>query len=89
MVSSPNDPDLVQMDSKIAELTRQIAEDQGVIKQAESELKTLNSTLSIEELSAQLEMVSFLFQFSIQKIILTFTLELSSCKPKMRKWNLS
>lgn len=57
LVSSPNDPDLVQMDSKIAELTRQIAEDQGVIKQAESELKTLNSTLSIEELSAQLEML--------------------------------
>ncbi|XP_059351123.1 homologous-pairing protein 2 homolog [Daphnia carinata] len=55
LVSSPNDPDMVQMDSKIAELTKQIAEDQEVIKQAETELKTLNSTLSIEELSAQLE----------------------------------
>ncbi len=62
MISSSNDPDITQMDSRIFELTKQVAEDSDVISKAEKELKLLNSTLSIEEASTQLTTVFNFFK---------------------------
>ena len=45
------------MDAKISELTRQNAEDEAFIKNAESELKSLNSKLSIAEATSKLKKV--------------------------------
>lgn len=61
LISSANDPDITQMDSRIFELTKQVAEDSDVINKAEKELKLLNSTLTIEEASAQLNTVFSFF----------------------------
>ncbi|EFX89589.1 proteasome [Daphnia pulex] len=57
LVSSPDDLNITEIDAKISELTRQNAEDEAFIKKAESELKILNSTLSIAEATSQLKML--------------------------------
>ncbi|XP_046646824.1 homologous-pairing protein 2 homolog [Daphnia pulicaria] len=57
LVSSPDDLNITEIDAKISELTRQNAEDETFIKKAESELKILNSTLSIAEATSQLKML--------------------------------
>lgn len=61
LVSSPGGANVTEMDSRILELTRQIAEDEDFLKKAESQLKVLNSSLSIEEIKDQLKSVCFLF----------------------------
>lgn len=58
LVTSPNGANVAEMDSRILELTRQIAEDEDFLKKTESELKVINSSLSIEEIKDQLKSVS-------------------------------
>ena len=58
LVSSPDDvSNIAQMDTKISELTRQNAEDETFIRNAETELKNLNSKLSIAEATSKLQKV--------------------------------
>ena len=59
LVSSPDDLNIPEIDAKITELTRKNAEDEAFIKKAESELKILNSMLSVAEATSQLKMVFF------------------------------
>lgn len=88
LVSSPaGDLNITEIDAKISELTRQNAEDETFIKKAESELKILNSTLSIAEATSQLKMV-FSFLFCILIMFLEVNLSLfCSCVKKMKQWN--
>jgi 26S proteasome regulatory subunit (ATPase 3-interacting protein) len=77
LVSSPDDLNITEIDAKISELTRQNAEDETFIKKAESELKILNSTLSIAEATSQLKMVfSILFTYYVLGGELVFVLQL-------------
>ena len=74
LVSSASDPDIIiQLDIKISELSRQIEQDEEVVKKGESELKILNSSPSLDEASAELSTVfhfivivifSFIYLFS-------------------------
>lgn len=57
LLTSSNDGNVADMDAKIAELTKQISQDEDFIKKAESELKLFNSSMSVEEISEQLKIV--------------------------------
>lgn len=46
-----------EIDLQIAELTRQISQDEEFLKKSQSELKILNSTLSVQEIKDQLKTV--------------------------------
>lgn len=66
LVSSTNDPDIGQIDMKIAELTKQVAVDEEAIRVAENELKAFNSMMSLEEASSELKkvlQVKYLYTF--------------------------
>lgn len=56
-MTSSNQLSIVEMDDKIFKLSKGIAEDEEVIKKAETELKSLASSMTSAEASSELEMV--------------------------------
>lgn len=79
----PIDVNVAEMDTRILELTRQIAGDEDFLKKVESELKVLNSSLSIEEIKDQLKTVSRFLLFESFSVTL-FILPISSFWKKMK-----